>query len=90
LPILPSSIEWNSTETSGTEAGSSGTMGTDYYDHGGTWQGDSSGVYFQFEADSGVSAAPEAPKTGLFMGFGALAIAGGSILRRKPTSPCKN
>lgn len=31
-----------------------------------------------------IQAVPEAPKTGLFMGFGALAVAGGSMLRRKP------
>jgi hypothetical protein len=90
-----STIEWNATASSGSDVTASGTMGTDYYNNGNgstpgsDWEGYYASEYLQFEADSGVSAVPEGPKTGLLMGFGALAVASGSLLRRKSTSPGK-
>lgn len=75
------SLSWDYISPS-TSSGSGGTavspLGGGFVYSGGTW---SSGGSLNFQMD--VEPVPEVPTTGVFMGFGVLAIAMGNILRRK-------
>jgi|SRR5208282_5870325 len=73
------SISWNATATSAS--GGSGTLYEIYKNTGSGWVYSSSTPYLQM--DLSVTPVPEVPLTGVVMGFGALAIAVGSSLRRK-------
>jgi hypothetical protein len=73
------SVSWNTTTTTGS--GGSGSQGGFYYNNGAWTALPVSGYYGQMDLET--TPVPEVPMTGVVMGFGALAIAVGSTLRRK-------
>jgi len=81
IVLASSGSAWKLTSSGSIVSQNGSSIGGLYFDDGGTWA--AAGSSF---AQMNLEAVPEVPATGTVMGFGALAIALGCMLRRKTVS----